>query len=46
MDLTGDGNLDLVVGTNVLSVFHGDGKGDFTPTGGYGVAGDRFCLGM
>jgi hypothetical protein len=36
--LTGDGNLDLVVTTNVLNVFHGDGKGGFTPSGTYGVS--------
>ena len=35
--LTDDGNLDLVVGTNVLNVFHGDGKGGFTTAGTYGV---------
>ena len=35
--LTNDGNLDLVVPTNVLNVFHGDGKGGFTPTGAYAV---------
>jgi Bacterial Ig-like domain (group 3)/FG-GAP-like repeat len=35
--LTKDGNLDLVVPTNVLNVFHGDGKGGFTPTGAYAV---------
>ncbi len=38
--LTSDGNLDLVVLTNVLNVFHGDGKGGFTPTGSYAVAGN------
>jgi hypothetical protein len=37
--LTSSGNLDLVVTTNVLSVFLGDGKGGFTPSGSYGVAG-------
>ena len=37
--LTSSGDLDLVVTTNVLSVFLGDGKGGFTPTGSYGVAG-------
>ena len=36
--LTKDGNLDLVVPTNVLNVFHGDGKGGFTPTGAYAVS--------
>jgi hypothetical protein len=36
--LTNDGNLDLVVSTNVLNVFHGDGKGGFTPTGAYAVS--------
>ena len=36
--LTNDGNLDLVVTTNVLNVFHGDGKGGFTPTGAYAVS--------
>ena len=35
--LTKDGNLDLVVPTNLLNVFHGDGKGGFTPTGAYAV---------
>jgi hypothetical protein len=35
--LTSDGNLDLVVTTSVLNIFHGDGKGNFTPTGSYGV---------
>jgi len=35
--LTSDGNLDLVVTTSVLNIFHGDGKGGFTPTGSYGV---------
>ncbi len=38
--LTSDGNLDLVVLSSVLNVFHGDGKGGFTPTGSYAVAGD------
>lgn len=38
--LTSDGNLDLVVLTNVLNVFHGDGRGSFTPTGSYAVAGN------
>ena len=37
VDLTSDGNLDLVVTTSVLNVFHGDGKGGFTPTGTYAV---------
>jgi Bacterial Ig-like domain (group 3)/FG-GAP-like repeat len=36
--LTKDGNLDLLVTTNVLNVFHGDGKGGFTPTGSYGIS--------
>jgi hypothetical protein len=36
--LTNDGNLDLVVTTNVLNVFHGDGKGGFTATGAYAVS--------
>jgi hypothetical protein len=36
--LTKDGNLDLLVPTNVLNVFHGDGKGGFTPTGIYGIS--------
>ncbi len=36
--LTSDGNLDLLVTTNVLNVFHGDGKGGFTPTGTYAVS--------
>jgi len=36
--LTDDGNLDLVITTNVLNVFHGDGKGGFTPAGTYGVS--------
>jgi hypothetical protein len=36
--LTNDGKLDLVVTTSVLNVFHGDGKGGFTPTGSYAVA--------
>ena len=35
--LTSDGNLDLVVLTNVLNVFLGDGKGGFTPSGSYAV---------
>jgi hypothetical protein len=35
--LSNDGNLDLVVNTNVLNVFHGDGKGGFTLAGTYGV---------
>ena len=35
--LANDGNLDLVVPTNLLNVFHGDGKGGFTPTGAYAV---------
>ena len=35
--LTNDGNLDLVVTTNVLNVLHGDGKGGFVPTGIYTV---------
>jgi hypothetical protein len=38
--LTSDGNLDLVVTTNVLNVFRGDGKGGFTPTGSYAVTGN------
>ena len=38
--LTSDGNLDLVVTTNVLNVFRGDGKGGFTPTGSYTVTGN------
>jgi hypothetical protein len=38
--LTSGGNLDLVVTTNVLSVFLGDGKGGFTPSGSYGVSGN------
>jgi hypothetical protein len=33
--LTTDGNLDLVVTTSVVSIFHGDGKGNFTATGSY-----------
>jgi len=37
--LTSGGDLDLVVITNVLSVFLGDGKGGFTPSGSYSVAG-------
>lgn len=37
VDLTGNGNLDLVVGTSVLNIFHGDGKGNFAATGSYGV---------
>jgi Bacterial Ig-like domain (group 3)/FG-GAP-like repeat len=36
--LTNDGNLDLVVYANVMYVFHGDGKGGFTPTGTYAVS--------
>ncbi len=36
--LTNDGNLDLVVYANVMNVFHGDGKGGFTPTGTYAVS--------
>ncbi len=36
--LTNNGNLDLVVTTNVLNVFHGDGKGGFTATGAYAVS--------
>ena len=35
--LTTDGNLDLIVTTSVLNIFHGDGKGNFTPTGSYSV---------
>jgi hypothetical protein len=38
--LTSDGNLDLVVTTNVLNIFRGDGKGGFTPTGSYAVTGN------
>jgi hypothetical protein len=38
--LTGDGNLDLVVATSVLSIFHGDGKGNFVPTGSYAISGN------
>lgn len=38
--LTSSGNLDLVVATNVLNVFQGDGKGGFTPSGSYGVSGN------
>jgi hypothetical protein len=37
--LTGDGNLDLVVDTSVLSIFHGDGKGNFAATGTYAITG-------
>jgi hypothetical protein len=37
--LTKDGNLDLLVTTNVLNVFHGDGKGGFTATGAYAFSG-------
>lgn len=37
--LTGDGNLDLVVDTSVLSIFHGDGNGNFAPTGTYAITG-------
>ncbi len=37
--LTNSGNLDLVVATNVMNTFLGDGKGGFTPSGSYGVAG-------
>jgi hypothetical protein len=37
--LTGDGNLDLVVDTSVLNIFHGDGKGNFAPTGTYAITG-------
>jgi Bacterial Ig-like domain (group 3)/FG-GAP-like repeat len=36
VDLTGNGNLDLVVATSVLNIFHGDGKGNFAATGSYG----------
>ena len=36
--LTNDGNLDLVLYANVMNVFHGDGKGGFTPTGTYAVS--------
>jgi hypothetical protein len=36
--LTNDGDLDLIVSTNVLNVFHGDGKGGFTIAGTYGVS--------
>jgi hypothetical protein len=35
--LTSDGHLDLVVTTTVLSIFHGDGKGNFALTGSYGA---------
>ncbi len=38
--LTSDSNLDLVVTTDVLNVFHGDGKGGFTATGSYSVSGN------
>jgi hypothetical protein len=38
--LTSSGNLDLVVTTNVLNVFVNDGKGNFTPSGSYGVSGN------
>jgi Bacterial Ig-like domain (group 3)/FG-GAP-like repeat len=37
VDLTGNNNLDLVVGTSVLNIFHGDGKGNFAAAGNYGV---------
>jgi hypothetical protein len=37
--LTKDGNLDLLVTTNVLNVFRGDGKGGFTATGAYAFSG-------
>jgi len=36
--LADGGNLDLLVTTDVLNVFHGDGKGGFTPTGSYAVS--------
>ena len=36
--LTNDGNLDLVVYANVMNVFHGDGKGSFTPSGTYAIS--------
>lgn len=41
--LTNDGNLDLVVGTNTLNVFHGDGKGGFTASGSYAVPDGLFA---
>jgi Bacterial Ig-like domain (group 3)/FG-GAP-like repeat len=40
VSLTTSGDLDLVVTTNVLSVFVNDGKGNFTPSGSYGVSGN------
>ncbi len=38
VSLTGDGTLDLVVNNGVMNVFHGDGKGGFTPTGTYAIS--------
>jgi hypothetical protein len=37
VSLSDNGPLDLVVDTSVLSVFQGDGKGNFTPTGSYAL---------
>jgi hypothetical protein len=37
VSLSDHGPLDLVVNTTVLNVFRGDGKGNFTPTGSYGL---------
>jgi FG-GAP-like repeat len=39
VSLSNDGPLDLVVNTGVLNFFQGDGKGGFTPTGSYELAG-------
>ena len=37
VSLSDQGPLDLVVSTSVLNFFQGDGKGNFTPSGTYGV---------
>lgn len=38
-DLTGNGNLDLVVGDDLTYIFLNDGKGNFTQTASYSVSG-------
>jgi hypothetical protein len=44
VSLSDQGPLDLVVNTGVLNTFQGDGKGNFTPSGSYGVATSPFLF--
>ena len=41
--LSSAGDVDLVVVTNVLNFFRGDGKGNFTPAGSYGLGSILFA---